>query len=314
MTEGTLASVVIPSYNCAPLLRRAVASAFAIDTQRLEVIVVDDGSTDDTPALCLALQQDHPGLQVIRQPNGGLSAARNTGIQAACGEFVVLLDADDELIPFDLEVLSAFDGEILRVGVEEVAVDGQVQCRQECSAPSSGADFLRRHLQADSLYVPSWAYAYRRSFLVQKGLRFMPGLIHEDMLFTVQALAAADRVASSDALVYRYIRRAGSITLQRSEAAILRRIASLEYIVSEVLQLANQRRDVDFWRWAEHVTDYAWSFALEAESRRLAWRAFQVEWRLFSRYRGWGPMRTRPEVLWRLRRGARRLVRPQWSD
>jgi glycosyltransferase involved in cell wall biosynthesis len=91
-------SVVIPAYNAAPFLPRCLKSVFAQTLRPAEVIVVDDGSTDDTAAVATEL-----GARVIRRVNGGLSAARNTGIQGASSEWIGLLDADDIWAPEKLE-------------------------------------------------------------------------------------------------------------------------------------------------------------------------------------------------------------------
>lgn len=92
-TEITI-SVVIPAYNAERYLRRCLASVFAQTLSPDEVIVVDDGSTDNTAELAGQL-----GAKVVRRPNGGLSAARNTGIQNASGNWIALLDADDSWEP-----------------------------------------------------------------------------------------------------------------------------------------------------------------------------------------------------------------------
>lgn len=91
-------SVVIPAYNAASFLPRCLRSVFAQTLKPEEVIVVDDGSADNTAALAASL-----GAKVISRPNGGLSAARNTGIQAASSEWIALLDADDMWAPDKLE-------------------------------------------------------------------------------------------------------------------------------------------------------------------------------------------------------------------
>lgn len=308
-------SIVIPSYNCASWLERAVASAYALTSAEIEVIIVDDGSTDDTPEVCAALKRRHAGLKIVRQPNGGLSAARNAGIRVARGAFIVLLDADDELLPFDATALAGSQADVVRIAVEEVPVEGESRYwREPDSGTQSGTAYLQRHLTNGTLYIPSWAYIYRRSFLEKNELSFTPALIHEDMLFTIQALLKADSVTVIDQLVYRYFRRAGSITLQKNLAASRRRLNSLQRILKEILEMANRQAKVDLWRWAERVTDYAWSFALETHSRRLACRAFQLEMMLITGYTGWGLHRSRRDVLWRVRRGLKRVLQPRWTD
>ncbi|WP_372778317.1 glycosyltransferase family 2 protein [Litorivivens sp.] len=92
-------SVVIPAYNYGHLLDRAVASACEQPGNDYEVIVVDDGSTDQTPRVLKELVARYPHLNVIRQDNAGPSAARNHGVVVAGGEWVLFLDADDEMLP-----------------------------------------------------------------------------------------------------------------------------------------------------------------------------------------------------------------------
>lgn len=100
MSAKPLLSVVIPCYNYAGKLPRAVESVLAQATPEVELWVVDDGSTDDTPAVFAALSQRHgAAFQGVRQANAGPSAARNNGVRLAQGRYVLLLDADDELAP-----------------------------------------------------------------------------------------------------------------------------------------------------------------------------------------------------------------------
>jgi hypothetical protein len=211
-------------------------------------------------------------------------------MDAANGEFIFLLDADDELIPFDLSLLEQFEGDVLRVGVEEILIDGS------------------RSLRLQRSVATSWAYVYRRSFIVANQLRFAEGLIHEDMLFTIQALLAARQVAATDVLAYRYIRRPGSITQQASYASRRRRVASEMVIARELTALTNAHPEVDLWLWTSGVIDYGWNSGQVADSRRLAWRLLVGECRFFLKYRLWGLYRSRSEVRWRLRVAATRFL------
>jgi glycosyltransferase involved in cell wall biosynthesis len=120
-------SVIIPAYNYARYLREAIDSVFAQTYPALEVIVVDDGSTDDTPAV-LAAYGDR--IRAIRQQNQGVSAARNTGISAARGEYVAFLDADDLWQPAKLEAqMARFDADpslgLVHCGAESFDAEGQ---------------------------------------------------------------------------------------------------------------------------------------------------------------------------------------------
>ena len=107
LVEG-LVSTIIPVHNRPSLLREAVASVLAQTYRPLEIIIVDDGSTDDTGGEAEALAEAHPEVHAIHRENGGPGAARETGRLAAQGEFIQYLDSDDLLLPtkFELQVAS----------------------------------------------------------------------------------------------------------------------------------------------------------------------------------------------------------------
>jgi glycosyltransferase involved in cell wall biosynthesis len=112
MTESLLVSTIIPVYNRARMLREAVASVIAQTHRPIEIIIVDDGSTDDTVQAIAELVRAHPGLvQSIRRDNGGPGAAREIGRQVASGEFIQYLDSDDLLLPdkFRVQVKALLD-------------------------------------------------------------------------------------------------------------------------------------------------------------------------------------------------------------
>ena len=92
-------SVIIPCYRAAATLRRAVDSALTGAPADLEVLLVDDGSPDDTGTLCDELAAADPRVRALHRANGGAGAARNTGLDAAHGDWVLFLDADDALLP-----------------------------------------------------------------------------------------------------------------------------------------------------------------------------------------------------------------------
>ena len=103
--EKSLISVIIPVYRVEQYLRRCVDSVLAQTYSRIQVILVDDGSPDDCPAICDAYAAKDDRVQVIHQENAGLSGARNAGIEAAEGQYLAFVDSDDYLAPEFLECL-----------------------------------------------------------------------------------------------------------------------------------------------------------------------------------------------------------------
>lgn len=112
-----LVSVIIPLYNRKHLISRCLKSACEQSYQNLEIIVVDDGSTDHPEDVLKEWEKD-TRIKVFRKPNGGVSSARNMGIESATGEFVQFLDSDDELLPQAIETLV---GEMVREQVDAVS-------------------------------------------------------------------------------------------------------------------------------------------------------------------------------------------------
>src|SRR5262249_23271294 len=140
-TSRPLVTIVIPCYKQAHFLPEAIESARNQTYSNLEIIVVDDGSPDNTSEVAAR----YPGVQCIRQKNGGLSDARNRGIRESRGEFFVLLDADDKLLPNCLEAGIACFAE----RPEAAIVFGRYQVIQEDGAPT---DQLSKLYEGEDLY------------------------------------------------------------------------------------------------------------------------------------------------------------------
>lgn len=214
-----LLSVVVPFYHVEAYLEECLVQLCALDGDEVEVLLVDDCGQDGSAQIAQAFAAEMPNFHLIRrEKNGGLSAARNTGLDHAQGEYVYFLDSDDvcdaqELMTltnrarlFDLDVAKAryvcFDDEtgettpgaaVTRTDV----MDGGALFAAQCRA---------------GVYEPMvWQCVYRRSYLVKKGLRMAEGLLFEDELFQAPALLGGARAAAFDEVILRYRQRAGSI-------------------------------------------------------------------------------------------------------
>ncbi|SFP75946.1 Glycosyl transferase family 2 [Geopseudomonas sagittaria] len=164
----TLISVVIPAYNYARLLPRAVESVLPQLTDSCELLVVDDGSTDDTPQVLNALQAQYPGrFRAIRKTNGGASSARNLGIRESRGQYLVFLDADDELAADALAALSVHLREqpqtrVVLAGHWAVSADGKRRLHTPAALPDDPLQRLRAYLLDKRIAVSHGACAMHR--------------------------------------------------------------------------------------------------------------------------------------------------------
>ena len=214
-------SVIVPAYNVKAYLAECVASVADQGGTDWECLVVDDGSTDGTGALADELAAQNPGVRALHRENGGLSAARNTGLAAAKGEWVLFLDGDDRMAPGLLAGLR-------RTLAEEPGFDWYIGrylrlLPEGCLEPHAGLVFAPGAAEGDfaarlsALYAAGhwsvWKYCLRRAFLQERGLQFREDVRWaEDVGFDLELLAAGARMNFID-LVFTHYRenRAGSL-------------------------------------------------------------------------------------------------------
>ena len=234
-----LVSVIVPVYNVERYLPACVESILGQTHRNIEVILVDDGSSDGCGSLCDDYAHRDRRVRTIHQANRGLSAARNAGLDVAEGEFVSFVDSDDAVSPFFVEtLLGGMVAEIPKSG-SSFSVD-IVQCgfcreRQELERPLGEVAYERltglqasERLQFDSTggCTVVWNKLYRRELF--ENLRFPEGKRHEDEFVTYWALWMAGGVSVTDACLYYYRQRGDSITGKGFDAHSLDAIEALE--------------------------------------------------------------------------------------
>lgn len=207
-------SIIVPAYNVAAYLPECIASVLSQSWFDFELILVDDGSTDQTGAICDQSAQNQPNLITIHQPNSGLSAARNTGIVRASGEYLILLDGDDYLEPDALKTIhDALEPhlDLLRYQTQEVFPDGKKLRYAEAGFASTSGIKAFTELARYHYTENAWLYAYRREFFMEHGFQYAPGCIAEDLGLTPLILARAQTVKAIPDICYNYRQRTGSI-------------------------------------------------------------------------------------------------------
>lgn len=201
-----LISVIVPIYNVEPYLRPCLDSVLNQTYTNLELILVDDGSTDGCAALCDEYAAKDPRVRVIHKANGGLSSARNAGLDTARGEYISFIDADDGVSPRFLELLLSAGADIAQCGFSRFCT---LETQAKFSPCSPREMTLRLHADANGVYTVVWNKLFRRALL--DGLRFPEGRLHEDEFFTWQTYWRAKSCAVTDTTLYYYRPRQGSI-------------------------------------------------------------------------------------------------------
>lgn len=215
-----LISIIVPVYNVEAYLGRCVESLRRQTYERLEIILVDDGSLDGCPGLCDAYAREDGRIRVIHQANAGLSGARNAGIEAAKGDYFAFVDSDDYVAEDFIRVLyelvretgcamsqccyAYVQGEALRPR-EDQERDVRIYRDQDLMWQLYGPE------EEATCFVVAWNKLYRRDLF--RGIRYPPGRIHEDEATTYRLFHEGKALAVTKCALYGYFtENTGSIT------------------------------------------------------------------------------------------------------
>ena len=253
-------SVVIPVYNVAPYLRKCVASVQEQTLRDIEIILVDDGSTDESGQICDELAARDARIRVIHQENQGLAAARNSGTVSACGVYLAYLDSDDywnrpvalqEMAEMAEKSSTPVDCILFSYTKKPMGEGGETLC--QVVEPGRELDVYRRkeQLLEKRQYANSACNKlYRTAFLHQNAIGFPVGMKSEDLIFSQQVLLAMDNfmVYTPSLLVYQTSRN-GSISTAFApvnyEHIRMQMLAALE--AAKAYPLPEKRLACAFW-------------------------------------------------------------------
>ncbi len=220
--QNFLVSVIVPVYNVEPYIDKCVRSIQKQTWQNLEILLIDDGSADRSGILCDRYARKDPRIRVIHKENGGLSDARNCGIDLANGEYFLFVDSDDwideDMVELLLKLAVREQAEVAECSYRSIYQD-HVEEETACSGELITADGVyAMFCQLRWRYFKSvaWNKLYHRK-LFADGKRYPKGRYHEDEFLTHQIFYAAEKLVYLDVSKYNYVReREGSITGQLS--------------------------------------------------------------------------------------------------
>lgn len=255
MKENYYFSVIIPVYNVANYIAKCLDSVLNQNLSDFEIICVNDSSPDNSREIIEEYIKANKNITCIDRPNGGLSAARNSGINAAKGKYIIFLDSDDWL---EMDVLSQFSKILANndldalIGNTRWIYPDKTKEENKYSAElvnlvQSGVDALTVLMDSGNYAPMAYNYIVQRSFITENNLFFNEGLIFEDELWTPQMLFKATKVMGTQFVHYNYLQRTETIT--NSEASVSK-IDSYAYVASELIEmskLANKTLKEHLW-------------------------------------------------------------------
>ena len=249
-----LISVIIPVYNVAPYLRECLDSVIHQTYTDIEVLLIDDGSTDESGAICDAYAAEDSRITVIHKKNEGQGKARNIGMDMAQGKYIYFLDSDDYIDLHAFEILTAEaeknDLQILQFSMRSF-LDGDVDTNRwkekvhvfkaQNGEVKNGADHLAYEQKNGEYSMLISRRFYRRDYLESMSLRFPEGYIHEDESFAFLARINAKRIESiGDVLFHHRFRPGSTMTAKNYWRSFCGYAAALNEVLSAYMQLDSQ--------------------------------------------------------------------------
>lgn len=209
-------SVIVPCYNAAKTLQRTIDSIQKSGLSDFEILLVDDGSGDDTPALCDRLAAKHDNIRAIHQPNAGVSVARNRGIEEAKGEYIWFFDSDDLVDPGSMtcvaQIIEEQKPDMLMFGMSFDYYAGkrmyqrlELYYDEERLMTPVQVQEAFSDLYHNNMLTPCWNKLFRREMLLEHNIYFNPALfVMEDFHFSLSVLQHCQSVYTLPHVIYRY--------------------------------------------------------------------------------------------------------------
>lgn len=237
-------SIIIPAYNAAEYIAFCLSTCSAQDLQpsEYEMIVVNDGSTDNTPQIVATYAGKHPNTRLVNQENKGNGAARNTGVANANGAYILFLDSDDYIARDTLGTLVRlvleYDLDFLGFSSKNVSDSSQVEAKvppEEVGMDEvcSGIAFIGTY----NYKAEVWWYLVKRSFYTESGVRFFDRKFVQDSYLTPTLISKSKRAAFIPLDVHRYRQSMNSITRKKSREHLLQHFNDLTFSVKQLYEL-----------------------------------------------------------------------------
>lgn len=236
-------SIIIPVYNVEDYITRCLDSVVQQLTEDVEVLIINDGSVDNSRSKCSMYTCD-PRIVIYDKENGGLSDARNYGIERAKGEYLLFLDSDDSLTDKAIKQITDSIKEngfpdILLLNANRISEFGR-RTFKHIPFSGTGTDYLKM-FTGEGARVEAWLCCCKRKFIVDNNLFFEKGLLHEDLLWFTQIMLQAQKVSYAGITTYNYYFRDNSIMQKKDKSKNFRDIDYICHVLDSEIKKTGDR-------------------------------------------------------------------------
>lgn len=238
-------SIIVPVYNVAPYLKRCVDSLLAQDMpiDEYEILLIDDGSTDDSGQLADEFANKHSNIIAYHKPNGGASSARNYGLTKAQGEYIWFVDADDTIADNILQSFHLYCREkmldFLSFPIEDCYSENKRILSNLTHKPYNNVVDSLDYIRECRVGYSPWCWWAKRNILIDNQIYFIEGITQEDFDFVLRLLEFCPRISAYNArgaAYFYHIGRPGSITTQQNKQRYLKTLSSFEVVIESLIK------------------------------------------------------------------------------
>lgn len=261
---NNLVSIIVAVWNVEPYLRRSLDSILSQTYPYLEIILVDDGSPDNSGRICDEYAAKDSRIKVIHQINQGVSVARQVGLDAATGDYVIHFDPDDYA---ESDMIERLVSESERCKVDMVTCNYFNVYGKEIFLRHNGNEDLLRKMLQNKIAIMLWNTLIRRKFIEEHHISFTPSWLNhsEDILFVIRCLHSGATCVYLDKAFYHYIVRDASLVTSRSRTAFL----SEKYFIEELDKMVDEKEYDDFFPFKRYAYLYAYESRYWIEMKNL---------------------------------------------
>ena len=233
-------TIIIPIYNSEKYIKKCLESVINQTFNNYEVILVNDGSIDDSEKIIDEYASKYNFIKKINQKNAGVSSARNIGVEEASGEFFTFVDSDDYI---DENLLQTID-ENIKENIDVLSYNIQGNVKPEFDL-KTGEEAIVEFINKSNLFDTPVGYMYRTKYFKQNKFEYAVGKEHEDFGLTPLVITSASTVKSIKHELYHYVRREGSITKTDNYEKIIKKSNDMLYHFDFLYKTVNTNMDID---------------------------------------------------------------------
>ncbi len=248
LSDTPILSIVVPVYNVEKYIGRCLESLLNQDlpSEDFEIVAIDDGSPDKSSNIIEEYQKEYSNIRLIHKPNGGLSSARNRGIDEAKGKYIMFVDSDDFIaencLGTILNKIEVCDADYLGYKVQTISNGIYDDYHKDSGFPTesciTGHDYLQRY----TVTISSCCHIAKKQVYIDNNLRFSEGIINEDYEFMLKLYSVLDKMTFMPLTVYYYdLKTSGSITSTYTQGQYLKALSSWETTLEHLEQWRDDR-------------------------------------------------------------------------